>query len=199
MVYKAVVQSVLLFASETWLLSQPMLKALEGFHQRVACSIAGKQPYLDRRTGEWVYPPINKVLEEVGIYSIDHYVKKRQNTVADYVTTRPILTFAKNQSGRRAHTPAGDGGTKSTEFSILKTLVMKGNKSVYRWLTLLNDKSIAILSLTARAWNSTTHLSKDCWLWTPVYTCHGMLHRKALLTAFTSVGKRVGCESETQQ
>jgi hypothetical protein len=91
MVYKAVVQSVLLFGSETWLLSQPMLKALEGFHQSVACFIAGKQPYLDRWMGEWVYPSINKVLEEVGMYSIDHYVKKRQNTVADYVTTRPIF------------------------------------------------------------------------------------------------------------
>ena len=91
MFYKAVVQSVLLFGSETWVLSQPMLKALEGFHRRVAWRIAGKQPYLDRRMGEWVYPPIDKVLEEVGMYSIDHYVKKRQNTVADYVATRPIF------------------------------------------------------------------------------------------------------------
>jgi hypothetical protein len=130
MFYKAVVQSVLLFGSETWVLSQPMLRALEGFHRRVARRLAGKQPYLDRRTGEWVYPPIDKVLEEVGMYSIDHYVKKRQNTVADYVATRPILTYAKNQSGRRVPVPAGDGGIKLTKFSMQKTLVMKGNKSV---------------------------------------------------------------------
>jgi L-rhamnose mutarotase len=91
MFYKAVVQSVLLFGSETWVLSQPMLTALEGFHWRVARRIADNQPYLDRQTGEWVYPPIDKVLEEVGMYSIAHYIDKRQNTVADYVATRPIF------------------------------------------------------------------------------------------------------------
>jgi hypothetical protein len=54
-----------------WVLSSLMLTALEGFHQRVAPSLAGRQPYLNRRTGEWIYPLIsNKVLEEVGMYSI---------------------------------------------------------------------------------------------------------------------------------
>jgi hypothetical protein len=91
MFYKAVVQLVMLFGPESWVLLQPMLKALEGFHWRVARRLAGKQPYLDLWTGEWVYPPIDKVLEEVGMYSIDHYVKKRQNAVADYVATRPIF------------------------------------------------------------------------------------------------------------
>jgi hypothetical protein len=68
-----------------------MLKALEGFHWRVAHRLAGKQPYVNQRTGEWVYPPINKALEEVGLYSIEHYIKKRQNTVVDYVATWPIF------------------------------------------------------------------------------------------------------------
>jgi hypothetical protein len=91
MFYKAVVQSVLLFGSETWVLSNPMLTALEGFHRRVAHRLAGRQPYLNRWTGEWIYPPIDKVLEEVGMHSIAHYIEKRQNTVADYVATRPIF------------------------------------------------------------------------------------------------------------
>jgi hypothetical protein len=48
MFYKAVVQSILLFGSETWVMTNPMLKALESFHRRVARWIAGKQPYLNR-------------------------------------------------------------------------------------------------------------------------------------------------------
>jgi hypothetical protein len=102
MFYKAVVQSILLFGSETWVMTNPMLKALESFHRRVACRIAGKQPYLHRRTGEWIYPPIDKVLEEVGLYSIEDYVQKRQNTVANYVATQPIFDLcleAERQSG----------------------------------------------------------------------------------------------------
>ena len=61
------------------------------------------------------------------MYSIfAHYIEKWQNTVADYVATRPIFTFARIQSGRRVHAPVGDGGTKSTESSTAKTLVMMG-------------------------------------------------------------------------
>ena len=52
--------------------------------------------------GEWIYPPIDKVLEEVGLYSIEDYVQKRQNTVANYVATQPIFDLcleAERQSG----------------------------------------------------------------------------------------------------
>ena len=41
MFYKAVVQSVLLFGSETWVISERMLKALSGFHHRAARRITG--------------------------------------------------------------------------------------------------------------------------------------------------------------
>jgi hypothetical protein len=35
MLYKAIVQSVLLYGSETWVLTPAMLKVLEGFHLRL--------------------------------------------------------------------------------------------------------------------------------------------------------------------
>jgi hypothetical protein len=108
MFYKAVVQSILLFGSETWVVTNTMLKALESFHRRVARRIAGKQPYRCRRTDTWIYPPIDKALEEVGLYSVSHYIEKRQNTVADYVATRPIFDLCRqseistgSQSSRR--------------------------------------------------------------------------------------------------
>eukprot|EP00978_Attheya_sp_CCMP212_P003779 scaffold8023_cov54-Attheya_sp.AAC.7 len=52
MFYKAVVQSILLFGSETWVMTNPMLKALESFHRWVDRRISGKQLYLNRQTGE---------------------------------------------------------------------------------------------------------------------------------------------------
>eukprot|EP00978_Attheya_sp_CCMP212_P011353 scaffold28024_cov58-Attheya_sp.AAC.1 len=42
MFYKAVVQSILLFGSETWVVTKPMLQALEGFYHRVARRTEGE-------------------------------------------------------------------------------------------------------------------------------------------------------------
>ena len=41
MVVKAVVQTVLLFGSDSWVVTEIMLKVLEGLHHRVARMIAG--------------------------------------------------------------------------------------------------------------------------------------------------------------
>ena len=41
MMYKALVQTVLIYESETWVVMDEMLKVLEGFHHQVAWSITG--------------------------------------------------------------------------------------------------------------------------------------------------------------
>ena len=91
MFYKAVVQAVLLYGAETWAVSPAMLKALEGFHHRVACQLTGKVgrylPWEDR----WYYPPIEEALEEAGLFPIKVYIDRRQNTLVDHVATRPLL------------------------------------------------------------------------------------------------------------
>ena len=42
--YEAVVQAVLLFGSETWVLTPQLEKSLEGFHRRAAQRMAGMGP-----------------------------------------------------------------------------------------------------------------------------------------------------------
>jgi hypothetical protein len=52
--------------------------------------------------GEQIYPPIDKVLEEVCLWSIADYIQKQQNTAADYVVTQPIFDLcldSEQQSG----------------------------------------------------------------------------------------------------
>ncbi len=71
--YKATVQSILLFGSETWNLSPLSLKCLEGFHIRVTWHMAGKRP-MKLPNGTWMYPNSAKVLEDVGIKTIAHYI-----------------------------------------------------------------------------------------------------------------------------
>jgi len=91
MFYKATVQAVLLFGSETWVLTPPMLKALEGFHHRVARQLTGKVGRYLPREDRWVYPPIDEVLAEAGLFKLEVYIRRRQNRIVDYVSTRPIM------------------------------------------------------------------------------------------------------------
>ena len=62
MFYKALVQSIILFGSETWVVINPMITDLELFHHRATRWISGKIPYYLHKTDKWIYPPIDKVL-----------------------------------------------------------------------------------------------------------------------------------------
>jgi hypothetical protein len=70
--YKATVQAVLLFESETWKLFPSSLKSLEGFHIWAAHCMAGKMPAWNP-DGMWTYPSSKDVLKAVGLRTIDHY------------------------------------------------------------------------------------------------------------------------------
>jgi Reverse transcriptase (RNA-dependent DNA polymerase) len=95
MFYKAVVQSVLLYSCETWVITSQVLDVLKGFHHRMARRLSGKRPYFLPAERKWVYPPIMEALEEAGLFSIEHYISVRQNTLADNVATRPILELCR--------------------------------------------------------------------------------------------------------
>ena len=49
MMYKEVVQTLILYGSESWIVTDETVKVLEGFHHRISRRIMGK---IDRRVGE---------------------------------------------------------------------------------------------------------------------------------------------------
>ena len=75
-----VVQAVLLFGSQTWVLTPQLDNPLKGFHHRAARRMVGMGPkcQTDRI---WVYPPIGTVMEVVGLEEIRVYISRSQNTV----------------------------------------------------------------------------------------------------------------------
>ena len=89
--YKVVVQTVLLYGSESWVISKTRLRMLESFHRRVA-------RYLCRRhirkleDGTWEYPPSEEILEQAGLYTIQEYIQRRRDTITRYIRNRPIYT-----------------------------------------------------------------------------------------------------------
>ncbi len=92
MFYKAVVQAILLYGSETWCLSPALLARLEGFHIKAAYRMAcenrpGKDPH-----GVWSYPASKDVLEEYRLFQMEEYILRRRNLIAEYMATRPLLS-----------------------------------------------------------------------------------------------------------
>ena len=81
MFYVAVMQAVLLFGYDTWVLIPRLEKALEGFHHKATQRMVGMTPKR-QRYGTWVYPPIGEALVMAGLEEIGVYTAFHQNTVA---------------------------------------------------------------------------------------------------------------------
>ena len=43
--------------------------------------------------GAWYYPPLESAMEYAGFEEIGVYIQKRQNTVAQYIVTQPIMNL----------------------------------------------------------------------------------------------------------
>ena len=105
MFYKAVVQSILLYGSETWAMTASARKCLEGFHIRSAYRMAREHKPSREPDGTWTYPASVDVFEEVGLYSIDHYICVRRDTVAAYIRDRPIFDLCRNEPRQPGTSP----------------------------------------------------------------------------------------------
>ena len=81
---------VLLYGSETWVLTPRIKRVLGRFHHRVACRITVSQTQ-KVRYGGWVYPPLEDAMVEAGLQEVETYVSLRQNTVAQYISARHIM------------------------------------------------------------------------------------------------------------
>jgi hypothetical protein len=88
--YKSVVQSLLLYGSETWNLTKAALARLEGFLIGAAYRMAAvHKPRRDMNLA-WVYLCSQDVLKECGMGSIAHYIGVRRETIMKYVVNRQI-------------------------------------------------------------------------------------------------------------
>jgi hypothetical protein len=98
--YKATVQAVLLFGSETWKLSPLSLKSLEGFQIRAARCMAGMKPARNP-DGTWTYPNSKEVLKAVGLKTIGEYINVCKETIARFIVDRPIFALCRDGERRR--------------------------------------------------------------------------------------------------
>ena len=84
--FEGVVQQVLLFGAETWIVTPRMERALSGFLHGAARRLIGRQARRGR-TGKWHYLSLEGAMREVGLTDIGKSIANRQNTVAQYIAT----------------------------------------------------------------------------------------------------------------
>ena len=94
MFYVEVVQAVLLYGLETWVMSPRIVRTLGGFRRSVARRLIEWQP---RRVidGMWVYPLLAEAMDEAMaealLKEVETYIPCCNNTVVQYIATRPIM------------------------------------------------------------------------------------------------------------
>jgi exonuclease III len=95
--YKAVVQSVLLYGSESWTLTLSMEKKLQSFHRRCARYVTGQ--HIRQNPDEtWTCPSSEMVLEKAGLWTIQEYIRRRRATVKMYAASQPIFQRCRESS-----------------------------------------------------------------------------------------------------
>ena len=80
----------MMYVSETWVVTPRIGRFGGGFHHRVARRLTGRKPHIGR-DGVWLYPPLEDMMAEAGMQEVDTYVYRRHNTVAQFISTRPIM------------------------------------------------------------------------------------------------------------
>ena len=100
MFYKATVQAILLYGSETWNLTPTALRVLEGFHLQAARCMTGMMPKKGANN-TWQYPSSADVLEKAGLHTIAHYIDVRRQTIAAFIVNRPIFELCMEGERRR--------------------------------------------------------------------------------------------------
>ena len=105
MFYKAIVQSVLLYGVETWVLTKSMMNILKGFHYRVARKLSGfhARPL---GGGRWRTYKVADVLDAAGMRPMEEYVQNRRYYLNTYVQERPVLLLCRDTT-RKTGTPTG--------------------------------------------------------------------------------------------
>ena len=88
--YVTVVQAVLLYGLEKWMMTLRIGRVLGGFHHRVACRMTEQQHWIGRY-GELLYTLLTEAMTEARLKEVETYISCRQNKVAHFIATRPIM------------------------------------------------------------------------------------------------------------
>jgi hypothetical protein len=109
--YKAVVQSTMLYASETWQPTALDIQPLHVFHHKVARHITNRHIRKYPNSEVWFYPNMDIVMEEANLGPITEYIQKRKCTLLQWTQNQRIYQHAlhvENQYNKKLWGPDPD-------------------------------------------------------------------------------------------
>jgi hypothetical protein len=98
--YKAVIQTVLLYGSETWVISGEILQLLTSFHHGIARRLTGRFPRPIAESDEWFYPSIRETRHLAGLITMDEYLRRRRGYLELYAQQLQLLIECKQSLQR---------------------------------------------------------------------------------------------------
>ena len=96
--YRVVVQAIILYGSETWVLLASMANRIEGMHTEFLKIIMAKR-VKQLEDGTWKTPGAEDIREAAGNESAGIYVERQQTTVAQWVALRPLFEVCARETG----------------------------------------------------------------------------------------------------
>lgn len=82
--YTAAVVSVLLYACETWTLTDRIVDRLTWFHNQAARRMSGLQKYYDPARDEWITPPASRALRKCNMDPLPAILANRTQYIATF-------------------------------------------------------------------------------------------------------------------
>ena len=87
--YLTIVQAVLLYGADSWVIKAKEAVALRSFHRRAVRYMTGCH-IRKLQDGKWSYPSHEKLLKECGLLEIDMYIQRRRGTLRKYLETNRL-------------------------------------------------------------------------------------------------------------
>ena len=95
--YQAVMQAVLLFGAENWVLLVAMYRNLELVHMVFLRQMIGHKAKR-KRDETWISEGAAQALTEEGTETLGAYIENRQSTVSEWVALRPIMEICDRET-----------------------------------------------------------------------------------------------------
>jgi hypothetical protein len=100
--YKATLQTVVLFGSETWVINEKILRMLTSFHHGVTQKLTGRRyPYPisennDDDDNDWIHPSIKETLCITGLFPMVGYLNCQRIYLEQYSQQLQLLNECQN-------------------------------------------------------------------------------------------------------
>ena len=82
--YITVVQAVLLYGADSWIIKEKDYRALRSFHRR-AVRYMTRNHIRKLMNNQWIYPNHDESLKQCGLLDIDIYIERRRGTLRKYL------------------------------------------------------------------------------------------------------------------